>query len=153
MKGIIFVGIFIVTLFFSSILVAEKSVNTGSIEILPSDYGKFGLTPFVGPVSDEGTQETTLIFNQFIHGREVTKVELLFFSSKKNLILVNQNDFKCEREKCFITFDIIPDYQYNIEFEFVYGKDQPDTDQSMRAIRYRVKDIGLLTGRVNRKHK
>lgn len=129
------------------------SAYADSIEISPSDYGKFGLTPFVGPISDDGTQEITLIFNQKIHAREISKVELLFFSSKKVLILANDTDFNCQKQKCFITFDIIPDYQYNIEFEFIYGEQAEVSAHESDSIRYRIKDIGLLTGRVNRKHK
>lgn len=130
---------------------AETNSTSNAIEIEPSDYGKFGLVPFVGPVSPEGTQETTLVFNKVMHGRDVSKVELLFFSSIKNLILSNEINYVCEKSKCFITFGIIPDYQYNLEFEFVYG-DVSSQVAETKAVRYRIKDMGMLTGRFNRTH-
>ncbi len=150
MKNVLLVSLYTLAILFAGIVNADKRAETNIIEILPADYGKFGLTPIVGLVDDDGMQQTTLVFNKEIHGREISKVELLFYSSKKDLILGSEARYECKQEKCFTTISIIPDYQFNIEFEFIYGK--AGINAESKEIRYRIKDIGMLTGRLNRKH-
>ena len=144
MKIFLFILAFLSLLLVSVVSSDERSNVDSSIEVLPEDYGKFGLTPFLGPMSDDSTRQTTLVFNKEIHGKQIAQVELLFFSSEKKLILASNNNFQCEEAKCFIEFGIIPDYQFNIEFEFVYGEEGKGD-----ILRYRIKDIGLLLGRLN----
>ncbi len=118
-----------------------------SIDIVPADYGKFGITPFVGRISDNGTQQTTVIFNQSMQNKPIAKVALHFFTSKKMLILKSDSDYECKSDKCFIVFDITPDYQNNVEIELIYSQDLADDQQTS----YTIKDLGLLTSRLNRK--
>lgn len=126
---------------------AEVIRNPQTIDVLPADYGKFGITPFVGQISDNGTQQTTLIFNKSMQNKPVAKVVLYFFSNKKMLILKSEGSYECKSDKCFVVFDITPDYQNNIEIELIYSQELAEGQQTS----YRVKDIGLLTGRLNRK--
>jgi len=152
MGKIILVGFLCLLIPISTVVNAERIIHSNVIEVTPSEYGKYGITPFVGPVSGDGTQETTLVFDKSIQGRDLSQVKLLFFSSKKILILASDNKFECKNEKCFVTLGIIPDYQYNLEFELVYDVNEVEEKSGFKPIRYRIKDIGMLTGRFNRTH-
>ena len=153
MKRILFVRLLLGLLIFTLDVSAEELVQNNRIEVVPANYGKYGITPFVGPVEADGTQETTLVFNKIMQNREVEQVKLLFFSSKKILILANENHFECKHEKCFVIFGITPDYQNNIEFELIYSQKTSEIKPKLMPIVYRIKEIGALTGRLNRRHK
>ena len=138
---------------FLLLLMLALSVNADMLprnqikEILPEDYGKFGITPFVGPLHEDGSQETTVIFNRTMYSQSIKEVALHFLSSKKILILKSNSDYECREDKCFVIFHIVPDYQNNIELELVYAGSGSDDIQN----KYIIKEIGLLTSRINRK--
>lgn len=117
------------------------------VEVTPSQYGKYGITPIVGPSSMNSVQQITLIFNKTMHYKEIKSVVLQFFSTKSLLILSNESQFECDEDKCFIVIDITSDYQNNIEFKLIYGNQQSPE----QITTYIVKHIGMLTGRLNNK--
>ena len=117
------------------------------IEVAPSQYGKYGITPLVGPSSRNSVQQITLIFNKTMQYKEIKSVVLQFFSTKRLLILSNESQFECDEDKCFIVIDITSDYQNNIEFKLIYDNQQSPEQRTT----YIVKDIGMLTGRLHNK--
>ena len=126
---------------------AETLRNIRQIYVPPAEYGKYGITPIVGPISDQGVQQTTLVFNKNYGPGVVSQVKMYFYSSKKLLIMTTNNNFTCKETKCFMQYDITPDYQNNIEIELIYAHAvYPD-----RLDKYRIKDIGSLTSHFNRK--
>lgn len=126
---------------------AEKLRNIVEIDVVPAKYGKYGITPIVGPITEQGVQQTTLVFNKEYGPGVISQAKIHFYSSKKLLILTSDNHYQCKQAKCFLEYDITPDYQNNIEIELIYAhKKYPD-----RLTKYTIKDIGLLTNHFNRK--
>ena len=128
---------------------ASELRNSDIVEVMPAQYGKYGIAPILGPIAADGTQLITLIVKNNNGAGRLVAAQVRFYSSLRNLLLLNQVNHTCSESSnsCFIEIHVTPDYQNNIELELSYAT---LTDVN-RIIRYEIKELGSLTSHLNKK--
>lgn len=139
----------LLTILLATAASAESLRQTDYYDVWPNQYGKYGVTPIFGPVTVDGLQTLTLFVKRFSRHGELDSITLHYLNNRGDMHFSAPLYYQCmeDKNRCFLEFAIEARYQNNLEIELLYQT--PNDPQ--RLIKYRIKDIGVMGGLLQKK--